>query len=229
MTSFAVKRKRPWWFGWIPAAVLVVIVAGVGITAGVLVNGGLGGPAPEPTVGEVTGLNWSSFTEDGLAYIERSRDVRVDLSRVPTDATALGLVAEGTTTIGPSENFDTDNDYYLIVNGGGEGYGGKRFTVSQLSITTVGGEIEKISAQSSAILPFRNALRSLSAQVDEFGWQPLDDDAIFADVNQAVTAGVPFEFTAGPGDRLGMGVAAKATCQPTGSCAIEYDMTPAVR
>ncbi|MBC7591022.1 MAG: hypothetical protein H7226_08270 [Salinibacterium sp.] len=228
MTSFDVKRKRPWWFSWIPASVLVAIVAGVGITAGILVNSGLGGPAPQPTVGEVTDLNWSSFTVDGLAYIERSRDVRVDLSRLPADAAALGLAADGTTSIGPSENFDTDNDYYLIVNGGGEGYGGKRFTVSQLDITTVGGEIQTISAQSSAILPFRITLSSLSAQVDEFGWDPLDENAIFSDVNVAITAGVPYEFATSTGDRLGMAVSATARCQPEGSCVTEYDVTPAV-
>lgn len=229
MTSFDVKRKRPRWVGWIPAAVLVLIVAGVGITSAVLVGNGLGGPAPEPTVGEVTELNWSSFTDDGLAYIERSRDVRIDLSRLPTDAAALGLAADGTTTIGPSENFDTDNDYYLIANGGGEGYGGKRFTVSQLSITTAGGEISHIIAQSSGIVPFRIALNDLGAQAAEFGWQPLDTDAIFADVNTSVAAGEPFGFTAGPGDRLGMGVAASANCDQSGSCIVEYDITPEVR
>lgn len=229
MTSFDVKRNRPRWVGWIPAAVLVLIVAGVGITSAVLVGNGLGGPAPEPTAGEVTELNWSSFTDDGLAYIERSRDVRIDLSRLPTDAASLALAADGTTTIGPSENFDTDNDYYLIVNGGGEGFGGKRFTVSQLDITTSGGEISHIIAQSSEILPFRLAVNSLGAEAAEFGWQPLDTDAIFADVNRSVAAGEPFGFTVAPGQRLGMGVAASASCGQSGSCTVEYDITPAVR
>jgi hypothetical protein len=229
MTSFDVRRKRPRWVGWIPASVLVVIVAGVGIASAVLAGNGLGGPAPRPTVGEVTKLNWSSFTDDGLAYIERSRDVRIDLSRLPTDAAALGLAADGTTTIGPSDNFDTDNDYYLIANGGGEGFGGKKFTVSELSITTVGGEISHIVAQSSGAVPFRVALNDVGAQAEEFGWQPLDTDAIFADVSQSVAAGEPFGFTAGPGDRLGIVVAASVTCDQSSPCSVEYDITPAVR
>jgi hypothetical protein len=229
VTSFDVKRERPRWVGWIPAAVLGLIVAGVGIASAVLVNSGLGGPAPQPTVGEVTELNWSSFTDDGLDYIERSRDVRIDLSRLPTDAAALGLARDGTTAIGPSDNLDTDNDYYLIVNGGGEGFGGKKFTVSQLEVTTVGGEISRIVARSSGTAPFRLALNSLGTEAEEFGWPPLDTGGIFASVGDDVAAGEPYGFTVGPGGRLGMDVSAGVACQPAGACIVEYDMTPAVR
>jgi hypothetical protein len=75
---------------------------GVNITSAGLFGDGLGGPTPERTKGVVTELNWSSFTDEGLACIERSRDVRIDLSRLPTDAASLGLAADDTTTIGPS-------------------------------------------------------------------------------------------------------------------------------
>ena len=229
MTSFDMRRKRPRWVGWIPAAALVAIIAGVGVTTTALLGNGLGRPAPAPTVGEVTELNWSSFSTEGLGYIERSRDVRIDLSRRPVDATALGLPADGTTTIGPSANLDTDNDYYLIINGGGEGYGGKKFTASEVSITSVGGDITTIGSRASAAVPFRLALKTLGGQSEEFGWRPLDDDAIFAAVNRATTAGEPYQFTAGPGDRLGITVSAIASCEPMGACVLQYIVTPGVR
>lgn len=228
MTSFDVKRKRPWWFGWLPAAVLVVLITGVGITTAIVANSGLGKPAPEPTVGEVTELNWSSFTKEGLAYIERSRNVRIDLSR-PTDASALGLPADGTVTIGPSDNAETDNDYYLIVNGGGEGHGGTKLTVTQLDIVTADGAVSQIRAVTSASLPFRMALNDMSGNAEEFGWPAPDTTALFAQVAQASKDNVGFEFTLGPGDRLGITVSATATCQTSGFCAVEYDVTPSVR
>lgn len=227
--SFEVKRKRPWWFGWIPAAALVLIIGGVGLSTVILLNNGLAEPLPKPTVGQVTDLNWSSFTEEGLAYIERSRNVRIDLSRGPADAATLGLDADATLDIGPSDNFDTDNEYYLILNGGGEGPGGAKFTVGQLSITTADGVIAGISTQSLGAMPFREAYNVLSGEVEEFGWSAPDRDAIFADVEQATRDGVPYEVSFGPGDRLGMSVLGTASCEPSGFCVLGYDVTPAVR
>lgn len=229
MTGFDVKRKRPGWFGWIPAAILVVIIVGVAITTSLLVGAGLGQPLPKPTVGQVTELNWSSFSQEGVAYIERSRNVRVDLSRPPVDAAALGLPADGAVTIGPSDNFDTDNDYYLIINGAGEGYGGTKLTVSELTITSEGGLLTGVSAVASGSLPFRNALNLMLGDVAEFGWPAPDTAALFQEVESATRAGTPYEFTFGPGDRLGFTISATASCATSGYCAVRYDAAPRVR
>jgi hypothetical protein len=141
-----VNRKGPWWLTWLPAAILTLTIVGIIVASIVLRNNGLGDPAPAPTTGQVTNLNWSSFTPEGLDYIETSRDVRIDLSDGAPDAAPLGLDDDATLTIGPSENLDTDNDYYLVVNGGGEGHGGFKFTVSDLSLLTQAGRLESIHA-----------------------------------------------------------------------------------
>lgn len=227
--SFEVKRKRSWWFGWIPAAGLLLVIGGVLASTIVLMNNGLAKPLPKPTVGQVTELNWSSFTPEGLAYIERSRDVRIDLSRGPADAAALGLAADATLTIGPSESFDTDNEYYLIVSGGGEGHGGAKFTVGQLSITTADGVVAGIRTQSLGAVPFREAYNAMLGEVEKFGWSAPDRDAIFAQVEQATRDGVPYDVSSGPGDRLGMTVVFTARCETSGFCLVEYDVTPSVR
>lgn len=223
------RRKRPWWFGWIPAAVLVVLIVGVGVIVVSIQGSDLGKPLPKPTLGQVTELNWSSFTQEGLDYIDRSRDVRIDLSRAPVDAAALGLPDDGTTTIGPSDYGDRDNDYYVIISGGGEGYGGTKLTVSELTITTQGGLVTGLSAPVSGELPFRNALALLQDNVDEFGWNPLNATGIFNDWVAATSAGDTYSFAVGPGARLGFSITGVTTCRPQSLCAVEYEVTPTVR
>jgi len=229
MTGFDVRRKRPWWLGWLPAAVLVLAIAAVVIATLVFRTNGLGDPAPAPTVGEVTELNWSSFTEDGLAYIERSRDVRIDLDADHADAAALGLPAEGTVSIGPSNNDDTDNSYYLILNGGGDGHGGAKFTTSEVDVTTADGQITNVAAVAGQAEPFRIVLNALDKQLEEFGWTAPDRTALFEMVEQATNKGEPYEFSYGPGDRLGMSVTATAQCETSGYCLLRYDVAPVVR
>ena len=229
MTGFDVRRKRPWWVGWIPAAVLLLLIIGVAVTVVAIQGTSLGKPLPKPTLGQVTELNWSSFGQEGLDYIERSRNVRIDFSRPPIAADSLGLPAEGSTTVGPSFNDDTDNDYYLIVNGGGEGYGGTKLTVSELTVRTEGGLVTGLVATASGAMPFRDALNLMLGDVEEFGWAEPDTTALFASVKESTTAGEPYEFTFGPGNRLGFEIAATAKCEPTGFCVVEYDVAPTVR
>lgn len=220
-------RKRPWWLGWIPAAALVVILVGVGIATSVLLNSGLGEPAPKPTEGQVTELNWSSFTEEGLDYIARTRQVRIDMSTQPVDAAALGLAPDGTLVLEQIDTGDTLLDYDLIVNGGGEGYGGGRFIATQITIETSGGVVTKVSAPLRDVLNFRQTVDSLTGEAEEWGWDVSGVDAIFADVEQATRDGVPYEFSFGPADRSGVPVAAVASCDVSGFCLVTYEFTPA--
>ena len=99
---------------------------GVGVAASLLVGAGLGQPAPKPTQGQVTDLNWSSFSEEGLAYIESSRQIRIDLSRPPVEAAPLGLASDDVLELFPVDTGDTVLNYEVIVNGAGEGPGGAR-------------------------------------------------------------------------------------------------------
>lgn len=220
-------RKRPWWLGWIPAVVLVVILAGVGIATSLLLNSGLGEPAPKPTEGQVTELNWSSFTEDGLAYIARTRQVRIDMSTQPVDAAALGLAPDDTLVLEQINTGDTFLDYDLIVNGGGEGYGGGRFAVSEITIVTEGGVVTSVSAPLREVLNFRQTVDSLTGKAEQWGWDVSGVDDIFAMVEQATRDGVPYEFTFGPADRSGVPVAATASCDVSGFCLVTYEFLPA--
>lgn len=225
----AAKRKRPRWLAWIPAGVLVLLIAGTVITTSILVSNGLGQPVPQATYGQVTDKNWSTFTAEGLAYIDASRNVRIDFSHAPVDAAALGLPADGSITIGPKDNGDITLDYYLIVNGGAPGQGGDKFTVSQLTIETAGGAVSRVSAPLSEVLNFRQTLTKLTAKAELFGWDTSGTDAIFDQVEQATRDQVPYSFTLGPADAVGVPVSATANCDTTGYCVVEYDVTPPVR
>ncbi len=218
--------RRPGWVGWIPAAVLAVLVVGVIVTASVLLAGGLGQPAPKPTQGQVTDLNWSSFTDEGLEYIATSRKVRIDLSNTPVDAAALGLAPDDTLVLERVDNLDVQLDYDLILNGGGEGPGGARFVASQIEIVTAGGELTTVRATLADVLSFRVTLDQLEGEAATYGWE-YDRAAIFALVEDATRAGEGYEFTFGPADRVGMAVSATATCDTSGFCGLVYEVAPA--
>jgi hypothetical protein len=215
--------------GWIPSILLIVIIVAGGVTGGVLVSSGFGAPDARPTLGQVTDLNWSSFSEEGLAYIARTREVRIDLSRPPVDAAALGLPGDGLTVLDPIDNGDVVLTYGLIVNGGGESPGGEKFTVSSIEIETRDGVVTRVSAPLNDVLNFRQTLASLEATAELYGWQPIDTAALFERVDAATRDELPYDFTFGPADRLGVPIAATASCDPSGYCVVEYDVTPSVR
>ena len=143
MTTTTPRRKRSRWITWLPAIILCVVIIASLVTGFILVRGGLGAPVSRPTEGQVSDLNWSTFTEEGLDYIQRSREIRIDFSDNAEDAVALGLPANGTTVIGPHPE---GLEYKFTFNGGGAGQGGDKLIVTQLTITTVDGLITEITA-----------------------------------------------------------------------------------
>lgn len=221
-------KKRPAWVGWIPAGILTVAIIGTGVTAAVLLGSGLGEPAPKPTSGQVTDLNWSAFTPEGLDYIASSQKIRIDLSRPPANAAALGLAPDGVVAFDPIDQLDTELYYDLIVNGGGEFPGGIRFTAEHVEVETADGVVTAVRGVVPDVLAFRDALAQLEGEAATYGWV-YDRDAIFDQVDAASKANEPFTIDFGPADRVGVSVAATVTCETNGYCTVEYEMTPSVR
>lgn len=212
---------------WVPTAIIGALIVGLLATMGVLLSQGLGQPAPKPSRGEqVTELNWSSFSPAGLEYIARTREVRIDLSRHPVLAEPLGLEPNGTLVLEPIDNLDTVLYYSLIINGGGEGRGGDRFSVSHITIETRDGVVTRVAAPLVDVVTFRQAVSLLEGKAELFGWDTSHVPDIFAMVNEATRAGEPYEFTFGPADRVGVPIAATASCGTNGMCVIEYEALP---
>lgn len=227
--SLDVRRKRPWWFGWLPTLALLLGIVGTVGTAVALLRAGIAEPVPHATEGQVTDLNWSIFTPDGLAYIDRSLQVRIDFGKPPVEAPPLGLPDDATLTIGPKSSGDVELDYGFIASGGGESPGGAKFIVTELTITTKDGVIESVTAPLREVLNFRQTLDSLLERGEVFGWDTSGTGEIFELVEQATRDGVPYEFTFGPADRVGVPIAATASCDTSGYCLVEYTVTPSVR
>jgi hypothetical protein len=209
-----------------PAIILCVVIIASLITGFILVRGGLGAPAPAPTEGQVSELNWSSFTEEGLEYIQRSREIRIDLSDHAEDAVALGLPANGTTVIGPHPE---GLEYKFTFNGGGAGLGGDKLIVTQVTITTVDGLITEIVAPIAQVDNFRTTLAGFDKQSELFGWDMSFVDELYDRVNQATKDGVGYDFTVGPADLVGVPVSANAQCDVGGFCVVTYFISPGLR
>lgn len=222
------NRKHGRWFRWLPAIILSVVIVASLIVGFILVRGGLGAPVPRPTEGQVSDLNWSSFTVEGLDYIERSRDIRMDLSDKAEDAVALGLPANGTTVIGPHPE---GLEYKFIFNGGGEGPGGDKLIITQLTITTVDGLITEIEAPIFVQKPenFRETVNGFLKQSELFGWDMSGLDALYDRVGEATQNGEDYEFSFGPADLIGVPVSATAQCDVAGSCFVTYFISPGLR
>ena len=228
MTTTTPKRKRSRWFSWLPAMILVVVIIASLVTGFILVRGGLGAPAPKPTEGQVSDLNWSSFTAEGLDYIRRSREIRVDFSDHAEDAVALGLPANGTTVIGPNSE---GLEYKFTFNGGGAGPGGAKLIVSQITITTVDGLITEIEAPIFVQKPenFRETVNGFVKQSELYGWDMSGLDALYDRVGEATQNGEDYEFSFGPADLVGVPVSATAACDVVGSCFVTYFISPGLR
>ena len=220
------NRKHGRWFSWLPAIILSVVIVASLITGIVLVRGGLGAPVPRPTEGQVSDLNWSTFTEEGLAYLERSRDIRIDLSDKAEDAVALGLPANGTTVIGPNSE---GLEYKFTFNGGGAGFGGAKLIVTQVTITTVDGLITEIAAPLAQVDNFRMTVTGFTKQSELYGWDMAFVPDLYDRVSQATKDGVGYDFTAGPADLIGVPVSATAVCDVSGYCQVTYFISPSLR
>ena len=126
MMAIDPKRRRALLRTWLPTGIIVVVIAAVVVTMASLLAGGLGAPPPAPTAGQVTEINRSVFTDDGLDYIASTRVVRIDLSEPPTAAAPLGLPEAGEIVLPIIATGDTELDYALRVYGGGADPGGLR-------------------------------------------------------------------------------------------------------
>lgn len=221
------KRRRALLRTWIPTGIIVVVIAAVVITTASLLGGGLGAPPPAPTAGQVTEVNRSVFTDEGLDYIASTRVVRVDLSEPPTQAAPLGLPADGETVLPIIATGDTELDYSLRVYGGGAEPGGISLSPPTITIRTADGAIAGIEAPSRDVVPFRALLSDLTGRAAQFGWPEGEQERVLAEVAAATGAAQPYSFTIGPGDRLGLGVAVRADCGAEGFCATTWLLTPA--
>lgn len=208
--------KVPEWVRWIPAVVLsAIIIAAVAFAAS---QGPrlAAGPGPAET-NEVDDLNFSVFTEEGLAFIEEQRIPRLDLRELPVATEPLGLPADGEFVIGPHEQ---DLDYRLVLLASG-GDGGARFTTWTFTIVTESGEVRELRVAPPREVTygsFRDVEAFAVESAERFGYAPIANGTLLELVLAAQESGQPETTRTESGDRTGLPTHLEITCTGEAFC-----------
>jgi len=215
---------RAEWVRWIPAAVLLLVIVGAVLTAAIMGPRLAAGPGPAGE-GQVTDLNWSVFTEDGLRYIDDARTPRIDLSSPPVDAAALGLPADGTVTVGPHP---TGLDYRLVLIATEAEPNGALFTTPQFTVTTSAGRLASVRVEERGSLTFTDAFLAVSERVPDLGFTAPPARDLAQAISDAREGGRPEVVRSTTGSAAGMDAVAEVTCFGAGYCQVSYLVTPGV-
>lgn len=217
MSNF--PSRVPAWARWIPAVLLSIVIVGVvifAVTEGPRLQAG---PGPAET-DEVDELNFSVFTDEGLAYIDEQRIPRLDLRELPVETEPLGLPAEGELVIGPHPQ---DLDYRLVLLADG-GAGGARFTTATFSIETAGGEVTGLRIQPPREVA-SGTFRDIEAWVVEaaarYGYPAPEQGALLQLVLAAQEAGEPQLLSTEPGEAIGLPARIEVVCGAEALCSTE--------
>lgn len=208
--------KVPEWVRWIPAVVLsAIIIAAVAFAAS---QGPrlAAGPGPAET-NEVDDLNFSVFTEEGLAFIEEQRIPRLDLRELPVETEPLSLPADGELVIGPHPR---ELDYRLVLLASG-GDGGARFTTGTFTIATAEGEVRELRVappREIAFGTFRDVEAFAVESAERFGYPPIANGTLLDLVLAAQTSGQPETTRTESGDRIGLPAHLEITCTGDAIC-----------
>jgi hypothetical protein len=209
---------------WIPAGILGAIILAAALFA---IIGGprLAAPPGPAATDQVTDLNWSVFTEEGLAYIDDARTPRIDLSNPPIEAAPLGLPVTGDLTVGPHP---TLLDYRLVLIASEDQANGALFVTPGFTLSTRDGRIVSLRIEERGGRDFRQTYLLVAERSADYGFTPPASSRLAAAISEARTAGSPVTVRSDRGTSAGMGIMAEITCFGAGVCTVSYIVTPAV-
>lgn len=209
---------------WIPAGILGAIILAAALFA---IIGGprLAAPPGPAATDQVTDLNWSVFTEEGLAYIDDARTPRIDLSNPPIEAALLGLPVTGDLTVGPHP---TLLDYRLVLIASEDQANGALFVTPGFTLSTRDGRIVSLRIEERGGRDFRQTYLLVAERSADYGFTPPASSRLAAAISEARTAGSPVTVRSDRGTSAGMGIMAEITCFGAGVCTVSYIVTPAV-
>jgi len=223
------KPHQRWpWLSWVPAVVLSLAIAGAVVMALVYVPQFADGPPP-PEPGQVDDANFSLFTEEGLAFIERERAPRIDMTEQPVAAGPLGLPDDGALTIGPHPS---NLDYRLSLLVRGDETAGVRFSTETFTLVTEGGALTRIEVIPASFEPWRGGYRDVQGFVaqrgERYGFSAPTQDELLALVIEAQETGTAGVIVTDVGTATGLPVASEIICTESAFCTATFIVTPPV-
>jgi hypothetical protein len=223
------KPHRRWpWLTWVPAVVLSLAILGAVLIALVYVPQFANGPPP-PEPGQVDDRNFSVFTDDGLAFIERERAPRINLADPPVDAAALGLPEDGALTIGPHPQ---NLFYRLALLVPGEQAQGVRFSTDTFTLVTEGGALTRIEVQPASFDSWAGGYRDVQGFVAQrgarYGFVAPSQQELLDLVLEAQETGTDGVIVTEAGTAMGVPIAAEIVCGGNATCFATFIVTPPV-
>ncbi len=201
---------------WIPAVVLSLLIVAVVAFALIGAPRLAAGPGPAAT-DEVDALNFSVFTDEGLAFVDEQRMPRLDLREPPVETAPLGLPADGELTIGPHPQ---GLDYRLVLLAE-DGAGGARFTTTQFTIATEAGAVRELRIQPPrevAAGTFRDIEAFAVESAERFGYAPIASGTLLELVLAAQASGEIETLSTAAGMAIGLPAALEIGCGAEGLC-----------
>jgi hypothetical protein len=219
MNAPAQKRRRRALLAWIPAGILLIIIAAVFAVTVVVLQDEVG-TAPTTAPPNAVDVNGASlFTEAGRDYISDTRRVRLDVRQLPVDAGSIGLGDNETFELTPSEDVYVYLEVFAPT-------GRLKFTGTTLSIAAAGGVLADASITDEARRFTFSQTRSLVAsRAQLYGFPEGPDGAILALEAAAAEGGEgdePYTLTLRSEDTFGVAVEMNVSCTPAGFCFVEY-------
>lgn len=216
------RRKRV--LQWLLPVIGIALIAAVFLVTQRLMDDGLGTPR-DATPEEVSASNTTQFTDAGIGYAERHQRVTLNLSRLPLDASALGMEPDAEVAIEPGYGF-LDTTLYRGQGGGLEGRGYYREMMLDVVATTSGGTLQQVTATRSPVgwADFNALVAAVRTASDAFGWgveEPFLRE-MTTRVGEAVRSGQPSSTPLGTGDAMGLPVSGSVECSGDGQCVLAY-------
>ncbi len=208
-------RRRKAIRSWIPAIVLLIVIAAA-LTVAVMTRTTNVGAAPTAAPpNAVTAKGTSLFTPAGLAYINDTRKVSIDARELPIQAEPLGLNASDTLTVAPP----TEGVYeYLTVIGSD---GGARLMGTSIDIVTDNGIVASAAiADSTRFLNYRDSQALFRERSDRFGIPAEQLDGFVPAAAEALKEKRNYSYSIHTDDALGVGLTVTAECSSDSICQI---------
>jgi hypothetical protein len=191
--SVAVSARTRRLLTWLPAAILVLVIAGVVFASFAIQESWWTQENPAASVDQKASDGSSMLTDAGFDYANVEGVVRVRVGEGGLSATELGLPIDGEKTADfrrPLRAVIASGDAVHVLD-----------DIAGLTATSQGDELVEVSLRPDVVQGWSGAIGYLQALAPDFGWDAAQLDSLETEISEFNRAGEGETFTAtiGPG------------------------------